>query len=242
MTGETRIDEVGDGIFRISTYLFDFVTFNQYLVRAEEPLLFHCGMRAIFPQVSKAAATVLPIEDLRWIAFGHFEADESGAVNEWLESAPGAQVAHGAMGCITSLNDQCIREPRMLDDGEVIDIGGHRMRHIDTPHVPHAWDARVLFDETTRTLFSGDLFSQAGDDDPVRTGDIVGPAIEYEHRLPFSSLGPATVPTIRRLAALEPTTVCLMHGSVFTGDGAAMLNGLADFYETHIAAVASAQG
>lgn len=239
MDGETRIDEVGDGIFRISTYLFDFVTFNQYLVRGDEPLLFHCGMRAIHPQVRRAAATVLRVEDLRWVTFGHLESDESGSMNEWLAAAPNAQVAHGAIGCITSLNDLCDRQPRMLDDGEVIDIGGHRLRHIDTPHVPHSWDARVLFDETTGTLFCGDLFSQAGDDDPVRTGDPVGPAIEYEGRLPFSSLGPTTVPTLRRLAELAPTTLALMHGSVFTGDGAAALNGLADFYEARIAEVAA---
>jgi flavorubredoxin len=235
MEGETRVDEVGDGIYRISTYLFDFVTFNQYLVTAEEPLLFHCGMRALFDQVSEAASRVVPLDSLRWIAFGHVEADECGSMNQWLAVAPHAEVAHGALGCIVQVIDLADRPPRSLDNGETIDLGGRVVRHIDTPHVPHSWDARVLYEETTGTLFGGDLFTQSGESPPTSDDDIIGPAIEYEDRLPYSSLGPTTVSTIRGLADLAPTTIALMHGPVYTGDGRRALLDLADFYEGRIA-------
>ena len=238
MSDETVIDEVGDGIFRISTYLYDFITFNQYLVLADEPLLFHCGMRSIFGQVSEAAATVMPLDSLRWITFGHVEADESGSMNQWLAAAPAAEVAHGALGCIVQLNDLADRPPRGLEHGEVIDLGGRRVRHLDTPHVPHAWDARVLFEETTGTLFGGDLFTQGGPSPATSTEDIIGPAIAYEQNLPYSALGPTTVSTIRDLAVLDPSSIALMHGPMFTGDCRQALVDLADHYEGVIASMA----
>ena len=232
----TVVDEVAEGIFRISTYLYDFVTFNQYLVVADEPLLFHCGMRAIYDQVAAAAARVLAPERLRWIAFGHVEADECGSMNRWLADAPNAVVAHGALGCIVQVNDLADREPRGLDDGETLDLGGRQVRHLATPHVPHGWDARVLYEERTGTLFGGDLFSQGGNGPALSTADPVGPAIAYEDRLPFSSLGPTTVDTIRRLAELAPQRIALMHGPVFEGDGRRALLDLADFYQARIEA------
>jgi flavorubredoxin len=145
---ETRIDEIGDRIYRLSTYVPDIVppagfTFNQFLVLGDEPLLFHAGFRRMFPLVSEAVSRIMPVENLRWITFGHYEADECGAMNEWLAVAPNAQVAHGMTGCSVSLNDMADRPPRVLANGEAIDIGGKRIRYIDTPHVPHGWDAGV---------------------------------------------------------------------------------------------------
>jgi flavorubredoxin len=236
MDGETVIDEVGDGIYRVSTYLFDLLTFNQYLVVADQPLLFHCGMRAIFDQVSNAVARVVPVEDLRWITFGHVEADESGSMNSWLAAAPQSQVAHGALGCIVQVADLADREPLGLADGDTIDLGGRTLTHFETPHVPHAWDAGLLYEEATGTLFCGDLFTQATDAPPSSTADLIGPALAYEDQLPYSSLGPTTVSTIRRLADLNPTSLALMHGPVFQGDGRQALLDLADMYEQRIAA------
>ncbi|HXV01471.1 MAG TPA: MBL fold metallo-hydrolase, partial [Caulobacteraceae bacterium] len=174
----SRIDEVADGIFRISTFVGEIAppagfTFNQYLVRADEPLLFHCGPRGMFPAVSAAAASVLPITSLRWISFGHIESDECGAMNEWLAAAPRAQVVHGQTACMVSLNDLADRPPRALDNGESLDLGGKRVRWIDTPHVPHAWESGVMFEETTATLFCGDLFTQVGDGPAITAEDIV---------------------------------------------------------------------
>jgi flavorubredoxin len=239
MDGETVIDEVGDGIFRVSTYLFDLLTFNQYLVMADEPLLFHCGMRAIFDQVSTAVSRVLPVRDLRWITFGHVEADECGSMNSWLAAAPESQVAHGSIGCIVQVTDLADRPPLGLDDGAVLDLGSRVIAHLETPHVPHAWDAGLMYEEATGTLFCGDLFTQASDAPPTSTADLIGPAMAYEDMLPYSSLGPTTVATIRRLADLAPTSLALMHGPVFTGDCSQALADLADAYEERIA-VASA--
>lgn len=213
----TRTDEIADRIYRFSTCIPDAApggfTFNQFLVDADEPLLFHTGPRRMFPLVSAALARIVPLERLRWITFGHVESDECGAMNEFLAAAPQAEVAHGAVGCMVSLNDLCDRPPRPLADGEVIDLGGKRVRHIDTPHVPHNWEARVLYEETTGTLFCGDLFTHAGDGPALTDGDIVGPAVTAEQLFHATALSPVTGQTIRRLAALEPKALALMHGS-----------------------------
>jgi len=232
---KTRTDEIAPGIFRISTLVPDVTpdgfTFNQFVVRAEQPLLFHTGPRALFPAVSQAVAKIVPLADLRWITFGHVESDECGSMNQWLAAAPRSQVAHGGIGVMVSLNDLCDRPPRALADGEVLDLGGKRVRHIDTPHVPHAWESRVLFEETTKTLFSGDLFTRTGDGPPLTEGDIVGPAKAAEEMFRASCYTSAAGPTIRKLAELRPTTIAIMHGSSFRGDGSKPLRELADLYE-----------
>lgn len=234
---ETRIDQVADHIYRLSTFVPDVAppagfTFNQFLVLGEEPLLFHTGLRRMFPLVRDAVSRLIPPERLRWIAFGHYEADECGSLNEWLAVAPQAEAAHGQTGCLVSLNDVADRTPRMLADGEVIDLGGGpRVRYRDTPHVPHGWDAGVLYEEASGTLLCGDLFTQLGDGPALTTADIVGPAIAAEDLFAYSSLSPGMGPTIRRLTELSPRTLALMHGPSFTGNGAAALRSLADEYD-----------
>jgi flavorubredoxin len=238
---EPTIDEIADGIHRISTYLPEVAppagfTMNQFLVDGDEPLLFHTGPRAMFPLVAEAVARVLPVESLRWITFGHVESDECGSMNMWLAAAPGAQVAHGALGCDISLNDMCDRPPVPLDDGQVLDVGGKRLRQISTPHVPHGWEAQVLYEETTGTLLCGDLLSQVGAGPAVTTDDVVGPALEAEAMFHATCMAPNTGATLRALADLEPATLAIMHGSSFRGDGGRALRDLAAGYEELAAA------
>ncbi len=237
---ETRTDEIADGIIRISTFVPevtpDGFSFNQFLVRAEEPLLFHTGLRGMFPLVSEAVAAIVPLAELRWITFGHVEADECGSMNQWLAAAPRSEVAHGALGVAVSLNDLADRPPRSLQDGEVLDLGGKRVRHIDTPHVPHAWEARVLFEESTGTLFCGDLFTHTGDTPALTSEDIVGPARAAEEIFRATCLTPNTGPTIRRLADLAPATLAIMHGASFNGDVRSALRDLATYYDELLAA------
>jgi flavorubredoxin len=232
---QPTVDEISDGIYRISTWIPDVspegFTFNQFLVRGEEPLLFHTGPRMMFPLVAEAVATVLPVESLRWISFGHVEADECGSMNMWLTSAPDSQVAFGALGCDVSLNDLCDRPPRALEDGEVIDVGGKRLRQISTPHVPHGWEAQVLFEEVTGTLLCGDLFSQVGGPPALTTDDVVDPAMAAEAMFHATSNAPHTGDVLRALGDLEPTTLAIMHGSSFQGDGRKALYELAAGYE-----------
>jgi flavorubredoxin len=232
---ETTTHEIADSIFRFSTFVPGITpegfTFNQFLIRADEPLLFHTGPRAMFPLISAAVSKMVAVEKLRWITFGHVEADECGSMNQWLAAAPQAEVAHGAVGVMVSLNDLADRPPRALQDGEVLDLGGRRVRHIDTPHVPHAWEARVLFEETTRTLFCGDLFTHTGNGPALTSSDIVGPAKRAEEMFHATCLTPATGATIRKLAALNPKTLALMHGSSFNGDAPQALRHLADVYD-----------
>jgi flavorubredoxin len=235
----TLTHEIADGIYRFSTCVPEAApggfTFNQFLIKAEQPLLFHTGPRRMFPLVSAAIARVVPLASLRFIAFGHIESDECGSMNELLAAAPHAEVAHGALGCMVSLDDLCDRAPRRLADGEVIDLGGKRVRHIDTPHVPHNWESRVLFEETTGTLFCGDLFAQVGDGPAVTSDDLVGPALAAEAIFHATALSSVTAPTIRRLAALEPRMLAPMHGSAGTLRCGESLLRLADAYEAMLA-------
>lgn len=233
---DVQTTEIVDGVYRFSTLVPEVAapagfTFNQYLIDAEQPLLFHTGPRQMFGAISEALSRILPVSRLRWISFGHVESDECGSMNQWLAAAPDAQVLHGATACMVSLNDMADRPPRMMADGETLDLGGKRIRWIDTPHVPHAWESGLIYEETTRTLFTGDLFTQAGNGPALTEESITPAAAQTESMFRSSSLTAQTAPTIRRLAALEPTTLCVMHGTCFRGDGARELQALADFYQ-----------
>jgi len=232
---ETKVTEIANGIFRLSTFIAQVpptgLAFNQFLVLGEEPLLFHTGMRGLFPLVREAVAKVMAPETLRWISFGHYEADECGAMNQWLAIAPNAQIAHGMTAVGVSLNDQADRAPRMLAHDEIMDLGGLRARYLDTPHVPHGWEAGLIFEETTGTLLCGDLFTQYGHAADTTESDIVGAAIASEDIAQFSALNPAMGTTLRKLAELKPRTLAVMHGPAFTGDCSTALLALADDYD-----------
>ncbi len=223
----TTTTEIAPDLFRLSTFVPDFeLQFNQFLVRDEEPLLFHTGMRSLFPLVREAVAAILPVTSIRWISFSHFEADECGSLNEWLEAAPRAQAACSFVAAMVSVNDFAIRPARPLQDGEVVETGRQRLRFLSTPQVPHAWEAGLLFEESNAALLCSDLFLQEGDVEPLTTADIVEPAraalVKYEsgpfaHSIPYT---PQTEEILAGLAALRPRLLLPMHGSTFSGDGA----------------------
>ena len=233
---KTEVAEIADGIFRLSTFVPEIAppagfTFNQFLIAAKEPLVFHCGPRGMFGSVCAALSSIIPVEQLRWISFGHVEADECGAMNLWLEAAPQAQVLFNPLGCMVSLNDLADRTPRSVGDDEVLDLGDRQVQIIATPHVPHGWEAQVMYEQTTETLFCGDLFTHLGDGPALVRSDLVGPAMVAEEAFHATSIGPAIGPTIRRLGQLHPHVLALMHGSSFEGDGAHQLEQLADAYD-----------
>ncbi|WP_232666923.1 AAA family ATPase [Pseudonocardia sp. TRM90224] len=204
---------------------------------APVPMLFHLGPRRMFPAVAAAVERIVPAERLRWLSFGHVESDECGSMNAWLSAAPGAAVAFNTLGCMLSLDDLADRPPRRTSEDDVHDIGGHRIRTLMTPHLPHGWEAQVVFDETTRTLFCGDLFTRTGDTPAiVHHDDPVGPAIAAEDLFGYTAVTAATAPTLRRLADLQPRTLALMHGPAFAGDCVAALHGLGDAYEARFSA------
>jgi flavorubredoxin len=236
----TDINEIADGIYRISTLVPEIgptgFTFNQFLVDADEPLLYHTGLHHLFPAVSEAISTVMPVERLRWIMFGHYEADECGAMNEFLAAAPDAEVAHTTVGCLTSINDMADRPPRALGPDEVIDLGGKRVRNLDTPHLPHGWDAHSIIEETTNTLFCGDLFTHLGSGPAITGDDLLEAAAQAEDMFQATCLTPQTAPSIRALADLAPERLAIMHGSSFEGDGGAALRALADEYDRRLLA------
>jgi flavorubredoxin len=237
---ETRVDEIADHIYRLSTLVPDIgptgFTFNQFLIDADEPVIFHTGPRGMFPSVSAAVASVVPLDRLRWIMFGHVEADECGAMNEFLAAAPNAQVAHTALGCMVSVNDLADRAPAPIEPDGTKDLGGKFLRNIDTPHVPHGWDAHVIYEETTGTLLCGDLFTHLGDGPALTSNDILDAAAQAEDVFGATCLTPHTAPTIRRLAELEPTTLAIMHGASYNGDASKALLALADDYDRRLQA------
>jgi flavorubredoxin len=236
----TNIHEIADGVFRLSTLVPDVgpdgFTFNQFLLTGEEPMLFHTGPRGMFPLVSEAIGKLIPLDSLRCLSFGHVEADECGAMNLFLAAAPDSVVAFNALGCDVSLNDLCDRPPVVVDESASRDLGGHAVRWISTPHVPHGWEAQVVFDETTRTLFCGDLFSATGDGPAIlHDGDIIGRAMAAEDMFGATCLTPAAGPTLRALADLAPRTLAIMHGPSYAGDCVQALHELADAYEARLA-------
>jgi flavorubredoxin len=238
MTGHdfegTRVDEIFDGIFRIGTAVPSIagggITFNQYLLVDDEPLLFHTGKRRMFPQVREAVAHVLPLERLRWISFSHFEADECGALNELLAVAPYAVPLCGHLLAMLSVNDVADREARILGDGEIMQTGKFRLQWLDTPHLPHGWEAGLIMEHTTGTLLCSDLFADGGTDHPpLFEGDILGPSDAFRRKLgDFYTHTKQTRGMLTRLSGLKPTTLARMHGSAWRGDGAKLLLDLAD--------------
>ncbi|MEQ8934808.1 MAG: hypothetical protein RIE56_03325 [Amphiplicatus sp.] len=236
---ETRVHEIADRVYRLSTYVPDVAppdgfTFNQFLIDADEPLLFHCGHRAMFPAISTALASIISLKKLRWLSFSHFEADECGGVNQWLAAAPQTQIVHGEVGCDVSLNDFADRAPRALADGDTLDLGGRRVRLIATPHVPHGWDAIMLHEEKTGVLLCSDLVGQVGDGPALGGEDIVEAALAAESAFQSVSVTPAFAPTLNRLADLAPKTLAIMHGSSFSGDCARVLRTFAAGLEAQV--------
>lgn len=227
----TRIDEVADGIYRISTPVVTPAggfSFNQYLVVDEQPLLYHSGPRRMFPLVREAIASLMPVAELAFVGFSHFESDECGALNPLLALAPEAQPLCGAVNAMIN-GDTFDRPPRVLGDGETLSLGRHTLRWLDAPHLPHAWECGHLYDETTRTLLCGDLFTQGGNDTPpLTTRDILGPSEAFRKPMDYFSHTRGVRPLMERLAALGPTTLACMHGSAWQGDGAALLRALAE--------------
>lgn len=220
------ITEIAPDVFRLSLFLEDFnLQFNQFVVRDDKPLLFHTGMKGIFPLVREAVAKVVDPAKIRHIGFSHFESDECGALNDWLAIAPEAQPVCSMVGALVSVNDFAARPARALNDGEILRTGKHEFRFLHTPHVPHCWEAAMLFEETNKTLFCSDLFTHNGDVEPFTSSDIVG---RFKNDLiageqgPFAQAYPYSAKTdgqLKRIAALEPKTLAVMHGSSFSGDG-----------------------
>ena len=223
---ESKVIEIAPDVYRISTFHPDFgIQFNQFLIKDDEPFIMHTGFKKMFPITREAVATLINPAKLRWIGFSHFESDECGALNEWLAVAANAQAVCSFVGTTVTVDDFADRPSRALADGEVFDIGSHRLKFLATPHVPHGWDAGLFFEERDKTLLCSDLFFHPGDPEPLTESDVVGRASAsiteglsspLAKDMPFT---PYTVTTLRRLADLEPRTLAVMHGSSFRGDG-----------------------
>ena len=229
----TNIHEIADRIYRINTPVTlpgDGIgfSFNQYLIDDDEPLLFHAGLRQLFPLVREAVATVMPVARLRHIAFSHVEADECGALNHWLEAAPQAAPLCGTVAAMVSVGDLADRAPRALADGETISLGAHTMRWFDAPHLPHGWECGYMMEERTGTLLCGDLFTQPGPGTTALTeSDVLGPSEAFRKMMDYYAHSRDADALLEKLARTNPTTLACMHGSAWRGDGAALLRALA---------------
>lgn len=229
----TNVHEVADGIYRINTPVkipgAGGFSFNQYLILDDEPLLFHTGLRKMFPLIREAVASVLPVERLRYIAFSHVEADECGSLNEWLAVAPQSMPLCGNVAAMVSIDDLADRAPRAFADAELISLGKNSVRWFDAPHLPHAWECGFMIEERTSTLLCGDLFTQGGSNlPPITESDILGPSEAFRKKMDYFSHTKNARGMIEKLAATKPTTLACMHGSVWRGDGAQLLRDLSD--------------
>ncbi len=241
----TNLHEIAPGIYRIHTPVPTpdgaSFNFNQYLVADDEPLLFHTGPRRMFPLVAEAIGKVLPPERLRHVAFSHFEADECGALNDFLALAPAASPVCSQVAAMVSVNDIAVRPARALADGEVLRTGRRAFKWLDTPHVPHGWECGFMMELETRTLLCGDLFTQGTDGGkPLTEGDILGPSEAFRRQMDYYAHAPQTASTLERLARENPTTLACMHGSAWRGDGASLLRALARSLATPAAMAAAA--
>jgi flavorubredoxin len=228
----TNVQEVAERIYRINTPVpipgAGQFNYNQYLLVDDEPLLFHTGLRQLFPLVREAIDTVIPVTKLRHLAFSHFEADECGALNQFLGVAPNATPLVSGVAAMVSIADYADRPPETLEDGAELSLGARTIRWLDTPHLPHGWESGLIFETSTRTLFCGDLFTQGGPGNVALTsGDILGPSEAFRKPMDYYSHSPATGAMLERLAREQPTTLACMHGSAWRGDGAALLRELA---------------
>jgi flavorubredoxin len=234
----TIVTEIAPDLYRISTYIPEInLRFNQFLLKDDEPLLYHTGLRRMFPKVRDAVATIINPSQIRWVAFSHFEADECGSLNEWLDIAPEAEPVCSLLGASVSINDFANRPAHAMRHNEVLSTGKYRLRFQWTPHVPHGWDAGHLYEETHRTLLCSDLFHQVGDAEPVIEKGIIERArqtiIEYQAG-PLAYYFPYTLQTdgiLRSLAQLNPKCLATMHGSTFVGDGKRALQDLAEMWK-----------
>jgi flavorubredoxin len=229
----TRIDEIQDKVYRISTPIPPEAipggfTFNQFLIVDNAPLLYHIGPRKLFPLVKEAIASVVPVKSLRYLGFSHFEADECGALNDFLEAAPGAEPVCSGIAKMVSVDDFASRPARALVDGEELSLGTHVVRWLDTPHYPHAWECSHMLEKTSRTLFCGDLFTQGGHEhEPLTTDDILESSEAMRGALDYFSHTSMTRELGEKLAATSPRVLACMHGASWEGDGASMLRRLA---------------
>jgi flavorubredoxin len=222
--------EIAPNIYRISIFAQrGNVQFNHFLVKDDEPLLFHTGLRGMYAEIREAVSKLINVSELRHIGFSHFESDECGSLNEWLAAAPDSDVISGQLGARVNVNDFIGRESRVLTDGGTFTTGQYRFRYCQTPHLPHGWDAGVLFEETQKTLFCSDLFHQAGDVEPLTSADVVGRSHqalkEYQTGIlaEYMPYTPLTAKNLEKLAHLKPKTLAIMHGSSFAGDCARAL-------------------
>jgi flavorubredoxin len=238
----TNINEIAEGIYRINTPVALPVgefSFNQYLIVDDQPMLYHTGPRRMFPLVEEAIARILPPARLRYIGLSHFEADECGSLNDFLAIAPESVPVCGKVAALVSVNDVADRAAQAMGDGETLDLGRHALRWFDTPHLPHGWECGLLFDDTTRTMLCGDLFTQGGDSKtPLIETDILGPSEAFRGAMDYYAHAPDTRAMLERLAQESPTTLARMHGSAWRGDGAALLRDLAGTLEQRRSRVA----
>jgi len=229
---QSRIDRIAEDTWRISVAMPPELcpggfSFNQYLVVDEKPLLFHTGPRRLFGLVRAQIESVLPVAQLRYVAFSHVEADECGSLADFLALAPQAQPVCGRVAAMVSVSDQVDREIVAMEDGEVLDLGRHQLVWQSTPHLPHGWECGYLFDRSTGTLFCGDLFTQPGTGgEPLTEQDILAPSEDFRRQDDYFSHGRNAPALIEKLAQLQPRLLACMHGSAWRGDGASMLRRL----------------
>jgi flavorubredoxin len=213
----TRIDEIVDGIHRISTWTPGAgLSFNQFLIDDERPALIHTGEHWRYDAIRTAVAQVLDPARLEFVVLCHFEADECGGMGRFLAGAPRSTLACSALSAALNLSGwDYTGTVQGFTDGEVLDLGHHRLRFLETPHVHH-WDSMMLYDETTGSVFPSDLYIQPGEQPPVVEEDLGAEMCALYRDVGIFAHEQPVRDVVDRIEALDPQWMHAMHGGSLT--------------------------
>jgi flavorubredoxin len=213
----TRIDEIVDGIYRIATMAPGYgITFNQFLVDDERPTLIHTGDYPAYEGVREAIREVLDPGSLAYVLLLHFESDECGGMQRFVDESKGATLVGSELSARLNLDAWDYRGPYLgMKDGETLELGRHTLRFLETPHVHH-WDSMMVFEESTKSVFPADLFIQPGDQPPVIREDLTEEMIDLYRAAGIFAHEDPVRKVVDRIEALEPEWIHAMHGGTLT--------------------------
>lgn len=219
LVARAQVDKIIGGIYRISTFSPETgITFNQFLIDDELPTLIHTGRYDDFEAVVTGIGEVLDPARLANLALLHWEGDENGGMDRLMAMAPRSELVGSALSIVLNAHGFGYHErTRGFRDGESLDLGGHTLRFLETPHVHH-WDSMMVVEEATDTLFPSDLYLQPGEQPPVTSENLSAEMIgAYRQYGIFAHEDPVRA-VARRIEALAPKWINTMHGATITGE------------------------
>ena len=210
---QIKVDEIEADIFRIAIFPENgFISFNQFLIRDEKPALIHTGHQQTFETIRDQVAKLIDPAKLEYLCFSHYEPDECGSLNEWLQAAPNAVACVNKI-CDSSVKDFAVKPSMVLKNGDNLSLGNHELLFLETPHFPHNWDASLFYERKSKTLFSSDLGTQKGFPQANGSRADIQDIMVLQKRLGYMPFGVHLSEGLRRMRELEIEHMAAMHGA-----------------------------